>query len=105
MWVSLYLTAQELLNTLGNAGPLTEVSESSVINSVELSLLVKLSFNPPNNQSVVSFNTTDAADPLGSFSLMDIVLVWPKTMHETRSTVIFFKKNLKHERECVGWLS
>ena len=22
-----------------------------------------------------------------------------------RSTVIFFKKNLKHERECVGWLS
>ena len=25
--------------------------------------------------------------------------------YSSRSTVIFFKKNLKHEQECVGWLS
>ena len=30
MWLELYLTVQELLNSLGNAGPLTEVAGSSV---------------------------------------------------------------------------
>ena len=87
MWVSLYLTAQEATNALGNAGPLTEVAESSVINSVELSTL-ESNLQPPIIQSVVSFSTTDAAYDLALFILMDF-LFWPSTMHESYTTSKF----------------
>ena len=76
MRVSLYLIAQEQHNVLGNSGPLTEVTGSSVTNSVELRKL-----EPPIIQSVVSFSITEAACDLGSFILMD-VLACPNTMHD-----------------------